>query len=237
MSIDHLSGTIIHSGLNLLHPQSAEVPRKSLLQTIRLTWRSYGLGTAVRELAYRLTRRLMKLEIAQVLRLDLAAIRPAKPPAIDLEYRFLGAAEVLAAAADPAADLDLAMTERLQSGRDFCFGAFHGGRLANYSWYALETIEPEHGFGAGLTFPLDTVYLYKAYTLPDYRGQQIHGAALQQAMQFFRQCGITQLIAIVEFANWASLRSHKKLGCQPAGRLLRIGRKSMRWGGGLLFRP
>src|SRR5271165_6273959 len=96
----------------------------------------------------------------------------------------------------------LTMAERLNSGRDLCFGAFHGERLVNYSWYALESIEPEHGFGAGLALPLDAVYLYKAYTVPAYRGKQIHGAVLQRAAQFFRECGITQLVAIVEFANW-----------------------------------
>jgi GNAT superfamily N-acetyltransferase len=205
------------------------------LRTLRETRRSYGLGIALGELAYRLARRLMNAEIAQVLQLDLAAMHPLKPPALDLVYRFLSAAEVRTTAADPASDLDAAMAERLKSGRDFCFGAFHGNRLASYSWYALDSIEPEHAFGAGLTFPLDTVYLYKAYTLPACRGQQIHGAALQQAARFFQRHGITQLIAIVEFANWASLRSHQKLGCRPAGRLLRIGRKSVGWGCGSLL--
>ncbi|MGO9112408.1 MAG: N-acetyltransferase family protein [Thermoguttaceae bacterium] len=208
---------------------------KPFLQTIRQTWRSYGLGVAFCELAYRLARRLTNVRIAQVLQLDLSAMRPAKPRALDLECRFLSAAEVRAAAADPAHELDAAMAERLQSGRDLCFAAFHGDRLVNYSWYALGAIEPEHGFGAGLTFPFDTVYLYKAYTVPAYRGRQIHGSALQQAVQFFQQCGIKQLIAIVEFANWASLRSHEKLGCRPAGRLLRIGQKSWGWGCGSLL--
>jgi len=234
MPIDY--STTIDSGLNLPRPQPVEVPRKSFLRSIRLTWRSYGLGTAVGELAYRLTRRLFKLEIAQVLQLDLTAMCPIKPPAIDLEYRFLNATEVREAAANSAHGLDGALAERLQSGRDFCFGTFHGDHLANYSWYALEAIEPEHGFGTGLTFALNTVYLYNAYTAAAYRGRQIHGAALQQAMHFFRQRGITQLVAIVEFANWASLRSHEKLGCRPAGRLLRIGRKSMSWGCGTLLR-
>ena len=192
------------------------------------TWRSYGLGVALGELAYRLARRLIRLEIAQVLRLDLAAMRPVKPPSLNLEYRFLSASEVQALAADPAHDLEAAMAQRLQSGRDYCFAVFHGDRLANYSWYALESIGREHSFGAGLTFPADTVYLYKAYTVPAYRGQQIHGAAIQRALQAFQQRGVRHLIAIVEFANWASWRSHAKLGCRPDGHLLRLGQRS--WG-------
>ncbi len=235
MSIDHLSETI-DSNFNRWAPQPGKVSGEPLLQTLRQTRRNYGFGIALGEFAYRLARRLMSAEIAQVLQLDLAAMRAPKPPALDLDYRFLSADEVRAAAADPAHDLDATMAERLRSGRDFCYGAFHGNRLASYSWYALDSIEPEHGFGAGLTFPLDTVYLYKAYTLPAYRGRQVHGAALQRAARFFQQHGITQLIAIVEFGNWASLRSHEKLGCRPVGRLLRVGRRSLGWGCGRLQR-
>ena len=175
------------------------------------------------------------LEIGQVLRLDLASIHAARP-ALDLEYRFLTGDDVQAAAADPLHDLDAGMAKRLPSGRDFCFAAFDGQRLANYAWYALEAIEPEHSFVAGLRLPRDTVYMYKAYTVPAYRGRQIHGAALSRAAGHFRQRGVAQMIAIVEFANWASLRSHAKLGFRPAGRLLCIGRKLIGWGCGELRR-
>jgi RimJ/RimL family protein N-acetyltransferase len=226
MSIDSPPETI-GSGSNLSLAPLPALPR---------TRRSRGLGVMLCEFGYRLARRLINVEIARVLRLNLAAMRAVKLQALDLDYRFLSAPEVRAFAADPANDLDAAMAQRLQSGRDFCFAAIHDGRLANYSWYALDSVEPEHGFGAGLTFPRDTVYMYKAYTLPALRGRQIHGAALQRAMEFFQHRGIRQLIAIVEFANRPSLRSYEKLGCQPAGRLLRIGRRSWGWGCGALLR-
>ena len=142
-----------------------------------------------------------------------------------------------AAAADPRHELDASIAARLLSGRDFCFAAFHGDRLANYSWFALDAIEPEHSFGAGLTLPPDTVYLYKAYTVPDYRGRQIHGAALSRAAEHFRQRGAARMIAIVDYANWASLRSHAKLGFRRAGRLFWIGRRSIGWGCSELLRP
>ena len=141
------------------------------------------------------------------------------------------------AAADPRHELEASIAERLRSGRDFCFAAFHGDRLANYSWFALDTIEPEHSFGAGLKLPADTVYLYKAYTVPDFRGRQIHGAALLRAVEYFCQRGCAQMIAIVDFANRASLRSHAKLGFHLAGRLFCIGRRSIGWRCDKLLRP
>ena len=107
---------------------------------------------------------------------------------------------------------------------------FTGAHLVNYAWYALESIEAEHSFGAGLKLPPDTVYMYKAYTVPEYRGRQIHGAALSRAAERLRQRGIGRMIAIVEFGNRASLRSHQKLGFRGVGRLLRVGWRSIGWG-------
>ncbi len=188
------------------------------------------------ELAYRIARRLTSFEIGQVLRLELASALPQPQPKLELEYRFLNCENVRAAALDPRHELEASIAERLQSSRDFCFAAFHGDRLANYSWFALETIEPEHSFGAGLKLPQDTVYLYKAYTVPEFRGRQIHGAALSRAAAHFRQRGSVQMIAIVDFANGASLRSHAKLGFRLAGRLFCIGRRSIGWRCGRLLR-
>jgi L-amino acid N-acyltransferase YncA len=78
--------------------------------------------------------------------------------------------------------------------------------------------------------------MYKAYTVPEYRGRKIHAAALTRAAEHFRQRGVAQMIAIVEFGNWASLRSHSQIGFRPAGRLLCVGRRSIGWGCGALLR-
>jgi L-amino acid N-acyltransferase YncA len=193
------------------------------------------LHVAFAELAYRVVRRLAGIEFAQILRLELASIRPLRPTALELEFRFMTADEVRAAAADPIYELDEAMAARLQSGRDSCFAAWHGDRLASFAWYAVQSVEPEHSFGAGLRLPRDTVYQYKAITVPEYRGRQLHGAALSRAAAHFRQRGMSQMIAIVEFGNQASLRSHAKLGFRPAGSLLTFARRSIGWGCGTLL--
>jgi hypothetical protein len=193
-------------------------------------------GTAIVDLAYRAMRRLTKLEIGQVLSLDLASVTAPQPP-LELKYRFLNRDDVLAASTNPGNELEASIAARLKSGRDFCFAAFHGDRLANYAWYAVENIEPEHSFGASFSLPRDTVYMYKAFTVPEFRGKQIHGAALSRAAEHFRQCDATRMIAIVDFANVSSLRSHAKLGFHPAGRLFLLGGKSIGWGCGQLLQP
>jgi GNAT superfamily N-acetyltransferase len=137
-----------------------------------------------------------------------------------LEHRWLTADDVRAYAVDPANDLDASMAERLDDGRNYCLAAFEGPRLANYSWYALDSIEPEHSFGAGIRYPANTLYLYKAFTHGDFRGRQIHHRVVHQALRSFAERDITRVLALVEYGNWGSLRSHAKLGFRQVGRIL-----------------
>ncbi len=189
----------------------------------------FSIGSAVTGVTYRAARRIGNLEVINLVSVKLANLSPAPPLTDGLEYRWLGADEVRAYAADPANDLDASMAWRLESGRNYCGAVFDGSRLANYSWYALGSIEPEHSLGVGLSFPADTVYLYKAYTHPHYRGRRIHHSAIGCAAQFFSPRGISQLIAVIEYANWASLRSHERVGCRRVGRIIRFGRPPFRF--------
>ncbi len=216
--------------LRALLPGSADrAPTPAAVQTMprhtfAAVYSRYGVVSAAKGLAYRVARRLCRLQIGHVLTLELADLSPTPPPLTGLEYRWLAADEVRVFAVDPANDLDPSLAARLENGRNYCLAAFDGARLANYSWYALESIEAEHSLGIGLALPTGTVYLYKAYTHPDFRGRSVYHAALQHAAQFFAQRGISRLIALVEFGNWASVRSHEKLGCRHAGKTLKFGR-------------
>ncbi len=188
-----------------------------------------GFARTVKRLAYRAARQLLRLQMADILALDLGPMRERRPEKSSLKFRFLTAEEIRAAAGDAANDLDANMAGRLDFGRNFCFAALDRGRLANYSWYALGHIEPEHSSDAGLTLPEDTVFMYKAFTLPAYRGQRLHQATIHRAVQIFARMGIRRLVALVEYGNWASLRSHLGMGCRRAGRFCLIGRRPILW--------
>jgi CelD/BcsL family acetyltransferase involved in cellulose biosynthesis/GNAT superfamily N-acetyltransferase len=177
--------------------------------------RRFGVRSTTNRLAYRLVKRSCQITVAHVLSLELSELAPPPPAPAELEYRWLTADDIRAHAPDPDNDLDSSMAERLEDGRNYCFAAFDGQRLANYSWYAVDSIEPEHSFGAGLTYPANTLYLYKAYTHPDFRGRRIHHCVVGRAVQVFAERGVSRLFALIEYANRASLRSHAKLGFRP----------------------
>jgi len=205
------------------------VARKMPLRTLGDVSSRFGVGCAAKGVAYRVARRVCQLQVGHVLVQNLAELSATPAQVTGLEYRWLTADEVRAYACDPANDLEAAMAPHLEDKRNFCFAALDGRVLANYSWYALDSIPPEHSLGAGLSFPPDTVYFYKAYTRPDYRGRGVHPTALSRAASFFAERGISRLIAIIEYANWPSLRSHAKLGFRDAGRFVKAGRPPWRF--------
>lgn len=183
----------------------------------------HGPRLAMKRFAYRVARRALKLQVAEVMSLDLAELhrRPLEPS--PFHFRFLTPDDVRKAVGDPMNDLDAAMADELQPMSNFCFAAFDHCRLACYSWYALGQVRPEHCLGARLKLPDDTVYMYKAFTTPEYRGQRLHEATLHRATLALAARGIRRLVAIVEYAEWASRKSHQRMGCRPIGRLWWLG--------------
>ena len=134
--------------------------------------RRHGTAAAVARAAYRLAQRLVNAWVTRVLWLDREALASCDAARGDYAFRFLTAEEVRRLADDRANDLEAALADMLASGKDFCFAALAAGRLAAYAWFALERIEPAHAAGAGVSYPADVAYLYKAYTHPDFRGRR-----------------------------------------------------------------
>ena len=120
------------------------------------------------------------------------------------------------------------MAERINTGRNFCFAALVGGRLAAYCWCALESIEPEHTAGAGvaLSYPKHLAYLYHGFTHPSFRGKRLRKGILQLAFQHLADHGVRELFALVNFTNFSAIRGSRRLGYVPLGHMVvsRLGR-------------
>ena len=203
------------------------VARRRPLRTFTRACSKFGVRCAIKGLAYRVAQRLCRLQVGYILVQSLAALPKAPSQVGWFEYRWLTADDVRRHAVDRANDLDAAMAPLLENEQNFCFAAMDGPVLASYCWYALESIPGEHSLGVGLSFPTDTVYFYKAYTHPGYRGRGLHPAAMREAASFFAERGVSRLVAIVEYANWPSLRSHAKLGFRLAGRFVKADRRPL----------
>jgi hypothetical protein len=102
------------------------------------------------------------------------------------------------------------VTDALSKG-DRCLGILDGGTLVAYTWYSHL---PTRIFPADLVLHFDEsyVYLYKAFTRTPYRGRRLHGIGKTLALQEYLSLGFRGLLSAVEYLNFSSLKSVKRIG-------------------------
>lgn len=106
--------------------------------------------------------------------------------------------------------------ERRISDGDRCYAATYKNRTIFVSWTA---------FGKCYSYALDreyeladsAVYLYSAYTLPEFRGNGIYPAANCHRLQLLKDWGYKRDIAFMEPKNFAAMRMPEKLGYSKVG--------------------
>jgi hypothetical protein len=158
--------------------------------------------------------------------LDVESLAEMASPDPRFTFRFLTADEVETYAQDTSLYLCPTLVEGVRNGSEICFGALAGDRLAAIACYALEIAKPEHAGGATFSFPSDVVYMSYGHTHPDFRGARLHGLVMGLALQELAKRGITKLVSLVAWTNWASLKSCSRLGYIHLGYMITIrGRK------------
>ncbi|WP_286220122.1 hypothetical protein [Marinobacter apostichopi] len=129
------------------------------------------------------------------------------------EYRLLDEHELLKHSADPTLELDADfIRERLVVG-DTCSGALEGGVLLGYVWRAFSPVSVKDSLwvDAGSAGR----YVYKAFTRPEYRGQNIVNSISVATESIYK--GRTHNIAFIESHNYPSIRSAMKMGNKVIG--------------------
>ncbi len=184
-----------------------------MLQDLADVRRHYGTAAMLRTAASRAAKKLLRLEVSEMVWLDADRLPPSIVADPNFTFRFLTIDEIDELAGE--AGLRTSDGIRFPRGRGigpvFCRMA-PDGRVAHYGWYALGSIEGEHHMGVPMSFPDDVAYMYNAFTHPDFRGRRLHGTAMALALRSLADRGITKLLSTVEWTNYASLRSFERLG-------------------------
>ena len=193
----------------------------ALLSSLAAVRERFGTIALLRAFAARLGARFCGLVVAHVVWLDIGEVLATAASAPGFCFKELTPAELAEYARDPSNDLEPEVVNRAGDGRNICYAALDGPRLAAYGWYARESIEAEHCFGFELALPSDVAYMYKGYTHPDYRGLRLHGITMGLALKHLSHNGVQSLISTVNWTNDASLRSCGRSGYRRMGQLIR----------------
>jgi ribosomal protein S18 acetylase RimI-like enzyme len=100
--------------------------------------------------------------------------------------------------------------ERLKRGEQF-WTAQHEERIVSYCWATRDPVEI--GEVRCMVSPRDDeVYLYDAFTFPEYRGHNLYPALLQRILEHSGQQGLRRALIFVLSDNMASIRGVQKAG-------------------------
>ena len=71
--------------------------------------------------------------------------------------------------------------------------------------------------------------MYKALTLPEFRGRRLYRRVVLAALGGLAKLEITRLVTIVDWNNLDSLRGCQEIGFQKLGSMIRLGRGPQAW--------
>lgn len=130
-------------------------------------------------------------------------------------------------ASDPAYDLTERFLADARARADCCIGVFAGDKLVSYSFNSTIPTNIDSGFR--YEFPEGWLYHFKAFTLPEWRGQGLHGRQMSVILQKFAGlAGFKGLTTMVVTTNYPSLCSFGRLYFEPAFRFSIVGKGAKR---------
>jgi len=190
-------------------------------------------GSRALSFVYRLSQKLITLDITHLMILTSETLRPPPEIARDMHVSVLPTDQVRQFSANPSNHLVAAIASRIELGNDICVAACCGNRLAAYAWYALGSIEASQNCGrtvhsgTALSFPSNCAFLYKAFTHPDFRGRGLYKHVNRHALEILSHRGIDTILATTDWSNFSALKSCYGLGFQHLGNIWRVGTPGM----------
>jgi hypothetical protein len=141
-----------------------------------------------------------------------------EPALLACPYRpaFLPAKALADFAQDPATELSLQFLDEALGAGDECYAICDGKELAAYGWYSTRPT-PAASPELLLHFAPGYVYMYKGFTLPRYRGQQLHAIGKTRALRHYLSKGYDGMLSHVESTNFDSLKSAARMGAEMFG--------------------
>jgi hypothetical protein len=198
----------------------------SLFQRLTAFRERFGFTSALFKSLDKLLHKVLRTSVHVVVWLNIESLAAVAAPDPKFTFRFLSADEVARYSRDPIFFMDPLLADRVRDGRDLCFAALDGERLAAFGCYMLEANGPEQAAGAAMSYPPDVAYMAYGFTHPDYRGARLHAHIMAMPLRELSKRGVSKLVSLVNWTNVASLKSCERLGWINLGKMVTIGGSS-----------
>jgi hypothetical protein len=104
---------------------------------------------------------------------------------------------------------------------DEIYAVFEDDRLANIACYAAGRTPLMHDLEVHFAAP--SLYTYRNFTQPFFRGRRLHAAGLLGAASELFARGVPQILALCEWTNYPAMISLRRMGWQRSGVVWLIG--------------
>lgn len=183
------------------------------LATLSIMRKRFGTKSVIHVLISRLISRIVVVQNYKCLLLDPARIvhlQSAGRP--DITIREVLHDELSRYVSNGAYELTASFLTKMQSRHEKCYGAFCGQTLVSYSFFATHTTAINRYFR--FHFPSNLCYVYKALTLPDWRGKWLNSMILSVATRSLREreIGTQGFVTVIQSCNFSSLKSFERSG-------------------------
>ncbi len=142
-------------------------------------------------------------------------VERAPPPLAGIRIAPMDRDALLAASRRPELAMPPEFVRAALDNGDVAWGAWDGDRLVSYVWRTLSAAPHRDGILVRVAKPY--CYIYKAYTLPEYRGQRLMPAIVLRSDPHFAGLGYTHRASFIHACNLASLQSARSLGSRFLG--------------------
>ncbi len=189
------------------------------IQSIKDSMTKRGVVPTIGDLAYRAANKMTDVRVLCAMALTMDSIDPKfLEESAGMTWGWLTQEQLEASLGQGTeADMDGEFIRQAIAKGDRCYGAIDAGRIAAYGWYSTRPTDVTDGLV--LRFADGWAYMYKGYTLPEYRGRRLHGLAMARAMRAYVEEGKKGLVSYVDASNEASLKSCRRMGYRDLGLL------------------
>lgn len=133
-------------------------------------------------------------------------------------FKFATPEELAALSSTPAYAIEPIDVQRVATGVARCMLQLDGDKLVGYAWiwtHRLAFIDD----GVHLNLPDDTIYNYKGYTNPEYRGYGFQALRHLNLLKLTEAEGVRRLFGFVDRFNSKSLKGVRKSGYIKVGEM------------------
>lgn len=191
---------------------------KEKIENAKQIIKRQGVPTFIRYMSRRFLQSLYTEGYRRFFLFELSIPRPAPESVRAAEghvFRFATMEDILEYQKDPVWDIAQIDVTAFEKG-DRCLLQLDGDKLVGYAWLASSSLV-EIGWGFHFNMPDDTVYNYKGFTAPEYRGKGFQPLRHLKLLEHVKKSGQRRLFGYVDHLNLKSLRGVQKSGYQKIG--------------------